>query len=308
MNSVTIVMYHYVRPIEKSKYPRIKGLEIAGFSRQLDFLYSNFNFVTAEEVICAALMGSSLPEKSCLLTFDDGYADHYYYVLPELLKRKIQGSFFPPVQPVTERTMLDVNSIHFILATSSDTSILVKDIYNACREIGISDEEIKFYRDTYAIASRFDSKEVIYVKRMLQHALPETARNSITSFLFEKHVKVKQSEFADSLYMSEKEVRDLVNSGMYVGSHGLKHLWLNKETPISQKNEIEQSLNFLKIVGARTRDWIMCYPYGAYNGDTLNILMGLNCAVGITTQVSKADLSFHHRLQLPRFDTNDFPQ
>ena len=35
---ITIVMYHYVRPILNSKYPGLKGLELKSFQRQLDYL------------------------------------------------------------------------------------------------------------------------------------------------------------------------------------------------------------------------------------------------------------------------------
>ena len=37
MSDLTIITYHYVRPIIDSKFPGIKGLEIEGFKRQLDF-------------------------------------------------------------------------------------------------------------------------------------------------------------------------------------------------------------------------------------------------------------------------------
>ena len=148
----------------------------------------------------------------------------------------------------------------------------------------------------------------MYVKSLLQHAIPEAIRNEITSILFLKYVGLSQAEFADELYMSEDNVKELVRSGMYVGSHGYRHLWLNKEGKVSQKAEIERSLMFLTSVGARTVDWIMCYPYGAYNQDTIDLLEESKCAIGITTEVAKANLMAHHPLKLPRFDTNDFPQ
>lgn len=107
---------------------------------------------------------------------------------------------------------------------------------------------------------------------------------------------------------SNEEVKDLVKAGMYVGSHGYSHLWLNHESYASQENEIDRSLEFLDEVGAPTEDWIMCYPYGAYNQDTIAILQKKKCALAITTEVKLANLSEHHPLALPRFDTNDFPQ
>jgi hypothetical protein len=46
-------MYHYVRPIKGSEYPGIKGLELNGFKRQLDYLSENFSIVSTEQVIKA---------------------------------------------------------------------------------------------------------------------------------------------------------------------------------------------------------------------------------------------------------------
>jgi peptidoglycan/xylan/chitin deacetylase (PgdA/CDA1 family) len=308
MTQLTIVMYHYVRPIKGSAWPKIKGLELEGFRRQIDYLSSHYQIVTAEDVIDAVRIGKELPSNACWLTFDDGYKDHYIHVLPELCKKGIQGSFFPPVKPITERVMLDVNSIHHILASVNDIHSLVADLNSECRCFGISDGDIKCFWDEYAVASRYDTKEVIYVKRLLQHALPETIRNKITSNLFEKYVGLSQIEFANHLYMSVEEVRDLVEAGMYVGSHGYRHLWLNREDRSSQKSEIDLSLEFLSSIGARTKDWIMCYPYGGFNQDTLDYLEQVECAVGVTTEVGKVDLKERNPLTMPRFDTNDFPQ
>lgn len=38
MKDLTVVMYHYVRPIERSRYPGIKGLELNDFREQIAYL------------------------------------------------------------------------------------------------------------------------------------------------------------------------------------------------------------------------------------------------------------------------------
>jgi peptidoglycan/xylan/chitin deacetylase (PgdA/CDA1 family) len=301
-------MYHYVHPIKDSAYPKLKGLEFAGFKKQLDFLSSKYEFVTADDVINAVNFKKKLPDNSCWLTFDDGYKGHHSYVLPELLKRKIQGSFFPSVKPVLERIMLDTNSIHYILASAKIINDLVLDLNIQLRNFGFTNQNLDELWNTYAVPSRYDSKEVIYIKRLLQHALPKTIRNKVTTVLFEKYVGLNQTDFAEELYMSVAEVKELVNLGMYVGSHGYQHLWLNKESGIVQKSEIDLSIKFLSFVGSTTENWIMCYPFGAYNDKTIDILSNAKCAVAVTTEVGKAYLGTHHPLKLPRFDTNDFPQ
>ena len=97
-------MYHYVRPIKKSLYPLIKGLELDAFKMQLSYLEKNYKIITMESLIEFAKNDKSLPENPCLLTFDDGYKDHYTYVFPELKKRGFQGSFFLLVLHILNKT------------------------------------------------------------------------------------------------------------------------------------------------------------------------------------------------------------
>ncbi|MDC1209184.1 polysaccharide deacetylase family protein [Litorivicinus sp.] len=308
MSNLTIVMYHYVRPINDSKFPGIKGLELDGFKRQLDYLKENFNIVSTEQVVDAARNSSSLPSDACWLTFDDGYKDHSKFVLPELLKRDLHGAFFPPRVAIEEDVVLDVNLIHHILSCADDVKQLVSSLNSHCLSNGISESNIDAYYEEYAVPNRFDNANTIFVKRMLQHVLPEHLRSSIAGNMFKEFVGLSAAEFSKELYMSVDEVKGLVNSGMYVGSHGSRHYWLNKISPEEQEKDIKQSLNFLEDVGAPTNDWVMCYPYGAYNDATLSLLKKYDASVGITTDARVANLEADNPFELPRLDTNDFPQ
>ena len=50
---LTIVMYHYVRPIAESAYPRIKGLELDLFRAQLEYMRRHYNPVSVEELLAS---------------------------------------------------------------------------------------------------------------------------------------------------------------------------------------------------------------------------------------------------------------
>jgi hypothetical protein len=71
-NCLTIVMYHYVRPMQESHFPNLKALELTRFCWQLDYIQRHYQVITMEEVIAATRGEASLPERSLLLTFDDG--------------------------------------------------------------------------------------------------------------------------------------------------------------------------------------------------------------------------------------------
>jgi len=310
MANVTIVMYHYVRDLARSRFPRIKGLSTERFRGQLDAIQASYTVVSMRDVIGAVSGGDSLPTNACLLTFDDGYSDHSRVVFPELLSRGLSGSFFPPVRPVVERVLLDVNKVHFVLAATDDPSQLVAELrglyvlHDLARETGISFEQ---HFHTLAHADRFDPPEVIFVKRFLQHALPEAWRERIADALFAAHVSADPKSFADDLYMAESDLAELVDDGMYVGSHGYSHVFLDKEPFDRQVAEIDQSLALLERVGAPTRAWVMCYPFGAYNDDTLAIVSARGCVIGLTTRPARANIVMDPPLELPRLDTNDLP-
>jgi peptidoglycan/xylan/chitin deacetylase (PgdA/CDA1 family) len=310
---LTIIMYHYVRPIKNSQYPKIKGLEINRFKRQIDYFSSRYNFITAEQLIANSLGEKELPKNPCYLTFDDGFRDHFRYVVPELLKRNIQGSFFPPSRAIENQELLDVHAIHFIVASLKNINKLFIDLNNACLDIGLTKLDLGSLYRTYAKPYRYangsyDDAKTVYVKRMLQFALPEKTRSKIVSHLFKKYVKKNKRQFASELYMSISDIKNLIKNGMYVGSHGSRHIWLSKEKKVEQAKDIKLSLDFLKKVGARTKNWIMCYPYGSYNNDTLKILRKNKCSIGLTSKAGMANLSESKILELNRYDTNQFPQ
>ena len=75
--------------------------------------------------------------KPIIITFDDGYKDHFQYVYPLLKERGIQGSFFPPKSAIQDNQILDVNSIHYILATCDDLPTLKNKLEELCFEFSI---------------------------------------------------------------------------------------------------------------------------------------------------------------------------
>jgi len=303
-------MYHYVRDLKHSRYPDIKGIDISLFREQIIYLKKHYHFITMEMLIDAIDNNSSLPEKSVLLTFDDAYSDHFKYVFPFLDKHKIQGSFYPPVKAITEHTVLDVNKTHFILASENDKSKIISEIRNELNDFrkNYNLESFEFYYKKLAQASRFDTAEVIFIKRLLQVELEESLRKVITNNLFEKIVGIDENSFSRELYMDVEQMKCLNRNGMHIGSHGYDHYWLGSLEREEQKIEIEKSLKFLNQIGCNNKQWTMCYPYGNYNDSTIELLTNYNCKLALTTEVNIADIQQYNKYTLPRLDTNDIPK
>ena len=82
---------------------------------------------------------------SITITFDDGFKDHIKYVMPELLSRKLSGTFFPPEAAIRKSKILNVHSIHHILSCVGDIDEVFQDLNILCKQNGITDKQIKFY-------------------------------------------------------------------------------------------------------------------------------------------------------------------
>lgn len=309
MKKLYISMYHYVRDLKNSRYPEIKGLDISLFKKQVEFIKDSFSPVTIEDVIDHYERGTSLPDKPILFTFDDGYIDHFTAAFPILQENGIQGSFFIPGKTFTENVLLDVNKIHFILA-SADVNELYNDLLKRIDQLIANGEYTAFTKEEllekYAIANRFDPKEVVFIKRVLQTALPEEIRNRITSELFKKFVGIEEDKFARELYMNIDQIKCMKRNGMYIGLHGYDHYWLGNLEEKKMQKDIDDSLRVLSDV-VDIDCFIMNYPYGSYNDDVLSYLRLKGCKLGMTTDVRIVDLDKDDRLLLPRLDCNDFP-
>jgi peptidoglycan/xylan/chitin deacetylase (PgdA/CDA1 family) len=305
---VTVVRYHFVRPIAAGAYPRLKGLEPERFAQQLNYIASRYTPVSPSAVVDAALTGCALPDRALLLTFDDGYTDHVRYVAPQLRARQMAGLFFPVAQSFLDRRVLDVNKIQFVLA-SADVADIVQEIDESIEEArGRFDlDTAAGYRTVWWKPSQFDPPDVVFVKRMLQAGLPAELRTEIVSRLFARYVTRDDESFANELYFSHDDARALLDGGMTIGAHGDRHVRLPTLSRAGQEHEIDGALRILDALGLPRQRYCYCYANGERNAHSEEILTARRCAIAFTTRPEPAIITAASRLALPRLDTNDLP-
>lgn len=299
-----IIMYHYVRKIKNSRYPGIKGLEIDYFKQQLIFLKENdFEFVTLKDVV-----ENNISDNSVLLTFDDGYIDHYMNVFPILEQNGISGVFSMPGRILREKRVLDVNKIHYILASANVLEIRDKLLqrmnYYRGGEFDYADNRTVY--EKLAVANRFDDKDTIFVKRALQVELPEKLRNLITDELFRQFVTDNEAAFVDELYMSIDQIKTMKRHGMNFAIHGYDHYWMNHLTKDELVSDLTNALDVFDGI-VNPADWCCCYPYGSYSDMVIASARQMGATSGLSTDVDIYQPEKHDIFKVPRLDTNDFP-
>jgi peptidoglycan/xylan/chitin deacetylase (PgdA/CDA1 family) len=300
-------MFHYVRPIKYSVYSEIKGLEVTRFKSQIKFFREKFGYQNVDFLF--DYTSKKILNTPVILTFDDGLKDHFKHVYPILKSEKIQGLFFPPAKPILEKIVLDVHKIHFILASKIDKSKIIDEIFEKILyfQKDFELENPSIYWDKLAIPNRFDTGDIIFIKRILQRELPLKVRTAITSYLFEKYVSSNESEFSKELYLSINEINEMRENGMYFSSHSYSHEWLSYLSEQQLDDELQNSMKFCERINPNGKQ-ILCYPYGDFNELVINKAKTLGFLAGLTAQVSDAKLVEKNMFTLSRYDTNDFPQ
>ena len=101
------------------------------------------------------------------------------------------------------------------------------------------------------------------------------------------------------LWMSERDVKKLYESGSLIGAHSYNHpTKMNSFTKEEQYLEYERNIEHLKsITGVRPE--AMAHPCNSYNHETLDILRDLGLKIGFCSNNLSQEKS---NFELPRID------
>lgn len=303
-DEITIVMYHHVIDYTNLKYRGIKGLDIDLFERQIVYLKEHYSIMTMGDLQEAIKGKKELGKNAVVLTFDDGYKSQHDYALPILRKYGVKATFYVS-GGVTGHKVFNANKVHYILATTG-TDVVYNRLIKLIMEYN-NLPSIEDYKHRYYHANRFDDEQVIFIKRMLQIGLPKTVRDEICDRLFREYVTDDERSFASQIYLSTENLLEMQNEGMEISMHSAEHEWLNELSYEEQKKMIISNRDYLTSIGIDTTKGGFCYPFGAYNQETLEILESLNISCATTTEVATTTLNeaIKRPLELPRLDCND---
>ncbi len=311
-NTVSIVAYHYIRESNNSNYQNFNFLKVKDFEKQLKFFKKKFHVVSAEELIYFFESKEKLSHPLLMLSFDDGYIDHYKYVLPLLSENKIKGCFYPPTN-IFKNRLLNVNKIHFILNFFQNRDELFKKIKNYLSikfKYEIDKNKLKKIFSTNKLNKKipeYDDKATIIIKKLLQKILPENIRDKTCDYLLFEYLKYNESFLCKETYMNIKQLKELSSEGMHIGSHGSDHQNWSQYDLNYQKKQINLSKSFFIKNKIKLKNFSVCYPWGSYNNHTKQLMKTMKLSFGLTSDTGNFKLhSKLNRFFLPRLDANEF--
>ena len=300
-------MYHYVRPNGMRMSDRHHVLDLALFDQQLDVMAQKFEFILGNDLLAVGDDTSAL-ENCIWLTFDDGYRDCIYYVLPSFLKKGVIGTFYIPTEAIFERKLLDVNKIHILLSGLVTPKEIVKLADQYFSDAGLEEALGTTFNDLfsiYAVANLWNDRDTEFIKKLFQKIIPTGIRKKFLNHVFSQVVKRSESSWVDEFYLTPDDVQVLIDNGMEIGSHGHSHEWLAEMTLEGQRSELTNSFMHLDSVVNDGKSRSMCCPFGSYNDDTLSILRSLDVRTAVLNRgarFAEVDTKAPDQLELDRID------
>src|SRR5687768_172284 len=308
----TSVFYHYVRDVDRTPFPDIKALSVAGFTAQIDWLQTRFDIIDGASFERAVLAGTGFDRPTALLTFDDGFVDHYEHVFPILRDRGLGGIFFVAGGTLgSDPVLLNVHKTHFLLSHLG-ANRFIEEVVAALEDEGVPTglaearhRRAKAGADREGIY-RYDEAPDVRIKRILNYEAPYPVADRVLSRIFTRHLGDSVA-FARGLYLSAAQIREMAQGGMTFGFHTESHPVLSRLDVAAQRTELRNGPRLVAdLTGQQSASF--CYPYGfahTYNADTLSVLAECGYSMAFNTVRREIVFGQDQRYELPRFDTRD---
>lgn len=239
-----ILIYHGICQDDHLRFNTL-FIKLKTFEAQLNLYKKHFTIISLEDYY---LQRFNKERFNICLTFDDGFANNYKYVLPLLEQYQVPATFF----------ITAIRDAGDDILWNDALSIAYK--YGPTKFIFSKEEFIKVRNGTYISSST--GKRLVDILRLTGFEDKAEMMRVAGSFKY----KVKDDYW---LQMTHGEIKALsASKWVTIGSHGYYHNDLAKISVASAKDEFIRSKLFLeKITGKDVR--ALAFPYGSYSPEVV---------------------------------------
>jgi peptidoglycan/xylan/chitin deacetylase (PgdA/CDA1 family) len=289
-----ILMYHRIEQLKID----LGGISVSpeNFEKHIKYLKKYFNIIKLQDLI-ADLSGGIIPDRSVVITFDDGYSDNLYNAKKILEKYDVPATFFITGGMIDSKREYRWDELEKILLLNTDIP-------------GTLDIGYKKY--TWTLRKTEDLKKAYNQIELLLKTLPAIQRDRIVDCLFNSS-GANQAVRNTHRLMTEEELRELHRSDLIeIGAHTMSHCSLSLETEERQLWEIKESKRLLE-------DMLECqvnsfaYPFGNFydvSARTKSYVKqaGFNCSMStVCGNISaNTDLFWMPRHKVINYNLNEF--
>jgi len=197
-----ILFYHSINVVQNA-YMFENGMSLDIFRKQLDYFMRRYTIISLTEAINRYENGTSLSNCLCI-TFDDGFAECYTHIFPELTKRKLPATFFLIAETLNNKNLMWRNKL-LVLSNVLESS-KIREL------IQIMNEEFQMQQ------IKGDLLEISY-------DWPMAKKDIMANFLWEQSGMESMQAYLDKNkpYLTDNQILEMIDGGMEIGNHTKSH-------------------------------------------------------------------------------------
>jgi len=281
---LTVAMFHRVLVPEDPRWEDAAAewtLSSKVFESCLEFFEKHYTIVSLHDVRSALLAGGSLPPRSLLLTFDDGYADNEEYALPILRRRGLPAVVFVASDFIEQKRRPWTEDFleQYLRGGIEADQIRALHALVGGSEASAPGDTLAQVWDIVQRGPRLSERDAKIVDSCLRKPLTRT------------------SEPAHML--KAKQIRNLFRNGVAVAAHGKTHCAFPAAPDIAA--ELGEPRRVLQdVLGLDSEDAIFAvsFPHGAHTTEIVDRAVQEGYQLMFTTREELAPLA-HRKLTTP---------
>ena len=234
MSTLTILLYHGVTDKKEKgilNYSN-KHIHVSKFENQMQYIKNNCNILNIDEVIYLSNKKKKWPDKSVLVTFDDGFKNNFTLAYPILNNLKIPAVFYVCAGMIGSKKMFWVDEIEDCINFSKKKKFFLN--LNKKIKIQINNKKNKiFYLEKI---KKFCKKTTTNKKNLILKNL-------------RKKTKIVPSNKHSKNYeiMNWREIKKIDKNPLFtIGGHTLFHDIMSSRSLSDVNYDIKKTINILK--------------------------------------------------------------
>ena len=256
-NNLIILAYHRVMPeIDDFQFDnKLISATPSQFEWQVKYIKSNYNLISFEHLAFLRRSGQPLPERSIIITFDDGFDDNYLYAYPILEKYNAKATFFISTDYIGSEKIFWFDWVVFLCNKLQEDTVIKVDPSG----------------DSFYLYMEQDKTEMVQsCLSFLKRISDEDRKKAIKQL--ESSVKITSVESEFSRAMSWEMVKEMHDSELAeIGSHAKSHAILSQLNDEDLSDEVNDSRKIIRKQLSSNCS-TLSYPVGgatAYNDNVV---------------------------------------
>ncbi|MCX6537578.1 MAG: polysaccharide deacetylase family protein [Acidobacteria bacterium] len=274
---VVIAMYHGFTAADSHQgieNHEGKHVHVRAFQQHLAFLTQHYTVVPLQDVVRAWTTGSPLPQRTAVITIDDGYRSIYSVAYPALKQFQVPASVFLATDFVDNRRFLWTDRVEYAV-NHATADVLNVTIGSESLSLALTNAQSKMAADWRLRSS---------LKALPQEGRDQTVDRIERAAGCSVYHAAGGTEIYDPLPWSE--TAEMVRSGLVsIGSHTHTHVIMSRCEPARAADELRISKHIIEERLGISCD-LFCYPNGRrgdFNSTTKGLLKAHGFSSALTT-------------------------